>query len=84
MLFIFSTIELNIFCNIIHKKSQEYLIKYQKVIIKDFLVSISKSLKLDIFQDSVIGIPHRWDAYKFIAGTPVFTHIYRSDKKCER
>lgn len=69
--------------NILHKESQEYLIKYQTVIISDFPETISGILKLDLFKNSMIGIPRRWDTYNFIARTPLFTHTYRSDEKDE-
>ena len=67
--------------NVLHKESQEYLIKYQRVIISDFHESITEALRLDLFKSSMIGVPKNWDVYNFIARTPLFTHFYRSDDK---
>jgi hypothetical protein len=66
--------------NVLHKKSQEYLIRYQQVIISDFPETVTQILKLDLFKQSMIGVPRNWDSYNFIAQTPLFMHFYRSDR----
>jgi len=62
--------------NILHKESQRYLIRYTDTIFVEFLQrkQIEKALGT-----SFIGAPHNMSAFKFIARTPLFTHVFRTD-----
>lgn len=64
--------------NILHKESQEYLIKYQDVIRGEFLDSMPQSMILKAFNASMIGIPKSLNQ-KCVAITPLFTHTFRID-----
>lgn len=67
--------------NILHKESQEYLIKYQNVIVCDYMKSMSKTNILGFFEASKIGVPKTVSGYNFRAVTPLFTHIFRVDEQ---
>ena len=66
--------------NILHKESQEYLIKRQNVIVCDYMKSMSKVNVLGFFKASKIGIPEGAVNYGFRAMTSLFTHTFRTDK----
>jgi len=66
--------------NILHKESQEYLIKYQDTITGAFLSSIGESQMLRILNASMIGIPKSWRHNIWIAKTPLFMHTFRVDQ----
>jgi len=65
--------------NIIHKESQEYLIKYQNVIVGDFIGTMPQSFLMKAFKSSMIGIPKDFK-YTCVARTPLFTHVFRVDE----
>ena len=65
--------------NILHKESQEYLIKYQDVMVRDFQTSLTQREVLKLMKESIIGIPNRWNSFNFRARTPLFTHTFRVD-----
>jgi len=67
--------------NILHKESQEYLVKHQNVIVCDYMRSMSKVNILNFFKASKIGAPKPVSGYNFKAVTPLFTHIFRIDEK---
>ncbi len=67
--------------NILHKESQEYLIKSQNVIVCDYMKAMSKVNILDFFKASKIGIPKAVSGYNFRATTPLFTHTFRVDEQ---
>lgn len=66
--------------NVLHIESREYLIKYQDVIVCDYMRSIPMSLLVKVVKASMIGIPTNWGHYNFVARTPLFTHTFRIDK----
>lgn len=66
--------------NILHKESQEYLVKYQNVIVLDYMKSIPKTTILNFIKTSKTGVPKRIGGYNFKAVTPLFTHILRIDE----
>ena len=67
--------------NVLHKESQEYLVRYQDVIVWDFMESTNTKVILDTLEKSMIGIPKSWRNYHFLARTPLFTHAFRLDDK---
>ena len=67
--------------NVLNTSSRLYLIKHQNVIKWDFMTSIPSETIEDLMKKSKIGIPNNWSEYNFTARTPVFVHVYRSDKK---
>lgn len=64
--------------NVLHKESQEYLIKYQDVIRGEFLDKMPDYMILDHFRASMIGIPKRLNQ-TCVAVTPLFMHTFRID-----
>jgi len=62
--------------NILHKESQRYLVRNTDVILTDFLGKEQIEQSLDI---SFIGIPNNMPAFKFVARTALFTHVFRVD-----
>ena len=64
--------------NVLHKESQEYLIKYQDVIRGEFLDKMPQSMILKAFNASMIGIPKNLNQ-KCVAVTPLFMHTFRVD-----
>jgi hypothetical protein len=62
--------------NILHKESQRYVVRYTETIFAEFLQRnmIEKSLSV-----SFIGAPSNMTAFKFVAKTPLFTHVFRTD-----
>lgn len=64
--------------NVLHKESQEYLIKYQDVIRGEFLDKMPQSMILKAFNASMVGIPKNLNQ-TCIAVTPLFTHTFRVD-----
>ncbi|UCE96823.1 MAG: hypothetical protein JSV51_04340 [Candidatus Bathyarchaeota archaeon] len=69
--------------NILHKESQGYLIKYQNVIVCDYMKSMPKEQILQSFKASKIGIPKTVGSYNFRAATRLFTHTFRIDKQAD-
>jgi hypothetical protein len=69
--------------NILHKESQEYLVKYQNVIVCDYLKSMGKENILNFFKASKTGVPKSVSGYNFKAVTPLFTHVFRVDKQAD-
>lgn len=67
--------------NILHKESQEYLVKYQNVIVCDYMKSMPKEHILNYFKASKTGVPKRVSGYNFKAVTPLFTHVFRIDEQ---
>lgn len=66
--------------NILHKESQEYLIKHENVIVWEYLRSFPQGYILGILKNSMIGIPATLKSYTIKAETPLFTHIFRVDE----
>lgn len=66
--------------NILHKESQEYLIKYQNVIVGDYMKVMSKVTILNFFKASKIGIPKAVSGYNYKVAAPLFTHTFRADE----
>lgn len=64
--------------NILHKETQEYLIRYQNVIVGEFYGASPENI-LRIFKPSMIGRPSNWSRYLMMARTPLFTHNFRDD-----
>lgn len=62
--------------NILHKESQQYLIRYTNVFFAEYFGK--KEIEAYLGK-SFIGVPENI-ASKFLARTPVFTHIFRIDK----
>jgi hypothetical protein len=62
--------------NILHKESQKYLVRNTDVILTEFLDRrrIEESLNV-----SFIGSPHNMPTFKFVARTPLFSHVFRVD-----
>jgi hypothetical protein len=67
--------------NVLHLESREYLVKYQDVIVGDYMRGIPISLLEKAMKASTLGIPENWRGNNFIARTPLFTHTFRIDKK---
>jgi hypothetical protein len=65
--------------NVLHKESQEYLIKYQDVITGEFLDKMPQYMVLEAFNRSMIGIPRALNQ-TCIARTPLFMHTFRVDE----
>jgi hypothetical protein len=66
--------------NVLHKESQEYLIKHQDVITGEFLDRMPQDMILEAFNRSMIGIPEARNQ-TCIAKTSLFMHIFRVDKQ---
>lgn len=62
--------------NILHKESQKYLIRHTNVIFAEYM---SKYDLERFLSESFMGVPKNV-ASKFIARTPLFTHIFRPDE----
>ncbi len=62
--------------NILHKENQRYLVRYTDTIFVEYLQKggIEKALEV-----SFIGTAHNFSNWKFVARTPIFLHIFRSD-----
>ncbi len=63
--------------NILHKESQEYLVKYQNAIVYD---GMKWENVLDYLRASKTGIPKSVSSANFKAVTPLFTHVFRIDE----
>ena len=62
--------------NILHKESQRYLIRYTDIIFAEYL----RRQEIERFLGaSFIGSPHNAPAFKFVARTPLFAHVFRVD-----
>ena len=62
--------------NILHKESRKYLIRHTNVIFAEYM---SKYDLERFLSESFMGVPKNV-ASKFIARTPLFTHIFRPDE----
>lgn len=62
--------------NILHKESQRYLVRNTEVILTEFLRGKQIEQSLNV---SFIGSPNNMPAFKFIARTSLFTHVFRVD-----
>lgn len=67
--------------NVLHKESQEYLIRHQNVISYDYRKHMSRALIWNYFQASMMGVSKAWTMYNFKAVTPLFIHTFRIDEK---
>ncbi len=67
--------------NILHKQSQEYLLKNQNVILFKFQSGFERSDILEMMNESMFGVRDTWRTYDFVARTPLFKHTFRLDKK---
>jgi hypothetical protein len=63
--------------NILHKRSQQYLIRYTNVIYFEFLDKRQTEANM---MKSMIGIPKGYSNWKVKAETPLFRHLFRVDK----
>ncbi|GAI17301.1 unnamed protein product [marine sediment metagenome] len=64
--------------NILHKESQEYLIKYHDVITGEFYGLMPRGI-VKLFSVSMIGKPRSYRNIMVMAKTPLFMHVFRVD-----
>lgn len=62
--------------NILHKESQRYLVRYTDTIFAEFLQRNQMEQSLSA---SFVGSPQNMTAFKFVARTQLFTHVFRTD-----
>jgi hypothetical protein len=66
--------------NVLNTSSRLYLIRHQNVIKWDYMKAVRGKTVIDAMKESKMGISKNWANYNFTASTPVFVHVYRTDK----